>query len=682
MSRLMNVEKAGYFPLPLPIADLILTYIAAPHGGRLLDPCAGEGAALVRLAAPLNLDPFGVELNGQRAELARQAVNRLLDDRPAAANGQTRILHDSYLSLKTPRDAYNCLYVNPPYDHDKEDGRLEYQWLWRTRPYLQPGGLLVWVVPQRLLGHRKAAAYLLAHYDQTSIFRFPDPYYEQFKQMVFFGLRRQRSLTPAAADIDRLWSLRYGPDKLPILTAAPEPVYSLPPLALSGNHFHFRSQFVDPADALQEADAVGATQSADWRRHLHPAAADVPLDPLMPLKIGHMNSVIAAGHLNNQLLTDPDNPEERLLIKGRSYKTVVASEFEEPRPGGGVKITSLETEVVVTDITTVDDAGEVTSYDGGRLEAFLTRWIRQLTQIVAQSYAPRYQFDLNGYGRLLDSLSRNRPIPGLNGQSGLLPAQKHAVAAVLTRLQTHPDALVIGEMGTGKTTIGAAIAAGRRAKRVVILCPPHLVDKWRRETEAVWPAAATMTLETPGDVDLFFAARRDNRPVVGVLKQTSARAASGWEHAYDYLGPAGHNHGGKGFHDVRRVWGTALGARELALLLGDGGKGDDDADADELAGRPSLRWPLSAKQLNGLRERGLRCPVCGGRQEQDQRPLAPAELKSARRFCDSIACGQPLFQFGRRRSPTRERGSFQRYAARERAIRAALAQNGAVPFAS
>jgi hypothetical protein len=48
---------------------------------------------------------------------------------------------------------------------------------------------------------------------------------------------------------------------------------------------------------VAEAAAVGSTQNDQWRRHLHPAAADVPLDPLMPLKIGHMNSVIAAGHL-------------------------------------------------------------------------------------------------------------------------------------------------------------------------------------------------------------------------------------------------------------------------------------------------------------------------------------------------------------------------------------------------
>ena len=35
-------------------------------------------------------------------------------------------------------------------------------------------------------------------------------------------------------------------------------------------------------------------------------------------------------------------------------------------------------------------------------------------------------------------------------RGGLLPAQKHAAAALVQRLQKHSDALLVGEMGTGK----------------------------------------------------------------------------------------------------------------------------------------------------------------------------------------------------------------------------------------
>jgi len=47
---------------------------------------------------------------------------------------------------------------------------------------------------------------------------------------------------------------------------------------------------------------------------------------------------------------------------------------------------------------------------------------------------------------LLNSLSRGRVIPGLNGQTGLLPAQKHAAAAALTRLERARHCIVVGSI--------------------------------------------------------------------------------------------------------------------------------------------------------------------------------------------------------------------------------------------
>ena len=447
MSRLANTEKAGYFPLDPSVTDLILSHISAPHDGRILDPCAGEGTALATLADKLGLEPFGVELHEDRAKMARQAVNQLLTARAGEADGATRILHDSYLSLITSRGGYNLLYLNPPYDHDEEDGRLEYQWLVHTRAWLQPGGLLVWVVPQRMLKFRKAVRYILSWYDRAQIFRFPDETYERFKQIVLFGVHRPKAVIPDGEMVGKWAQLALDKAALAPLTAAPEPGYVLPPLLVPQKGFKFRSQFIDPTDALAEARQVGASAKPAWREHLDPNSADVALRPLTPLKIGHMNSVIAAGHLNNQVLADG---QERLLIKGRNYKVTRNEEYEEALPDGRTRITHMETESVVTDIATIDTAGQVASYKGAALERFLQKWIAHLTNIVAEEYPPVYQFDLNGYGRLLNSLSKQRPIPGMNGKSGLLPAQKHAAAAILTRLETCSEAVAIGEMGTGK----------------------------------------------------------------------------------------------------------------------------------------------------------------------------------------------------------------------------------------
>ena len=108
-----------------------------------------------------------------------------------------------------------------------------------------------------------------------------------------------------------------------------------------------------------------------------------------------MHNVIAAGHLNNQVLTDEETGE-RLLIKGRSYKTTAADEYEEALPDGRIRLTKLETESVVTDVTSLDGDGRAERYSGAALEQFLQRWIGRLTGIIARDYPPVYQFDLNG----------------------------------------------------------------------------------------------------------------------------------------------------------------------------------------------------------------------------------------------------------------------------------------------
>jgi hypothetical protein len=610
-----------------------------------------------------------VELHEGRAQTAQEAVQqwqlRQLQASRSAVLSQhhKRVLHDSYLNLITTRSGYNLLYLNPPYDHDAEDGRLEYQWLKQCRPHLQPGGVLIWVVPQHLLKFAQASRYIAGWYERVQVFRFPDPEYAQFRQVVLFGVLRPRPIPPETELVEKLSLMGTGLFPLPILTPAPTPTYTLPPLKVPDKAFVFRSWVIDPDEALAEVREQGARTTSTWKEHLDAAANHVPLRPLTPLKIGHMSSIIAAGHLNNQHLTADGN---QLLIKGRNYKTIRQSSFTEPLPGGQTRITYLDTEQVVTDITSVNGEGDILSYKGSELEGFLQQWITPLTDLVAQSYPPVYQFNLNGYGPVLDGLSRGRVIPGLNGQTGLLPAQKHAAAAVLTRLEKERDAIVVGECGTGKTSLGVAIAAGRKAQRTLVLCPPHLVDKWQREARIVWPGVRAMALETISDVDAFFADQPDSAPLVGVLKQTTARSASGWQHAYDLIGPASHNYGSKGYVEVERGWGSALSPRQLL-----------DLPVEERTWRGRV---LSERQILTLQGRGIRCPTCGRQQMNRDVPLSVREFKSATQRCCYADCRAPLYQFSRSRSASQRRGSFLLYSEREKLIREYTDRGEEVPF--
>ena len=88
----------------------------------------------------------------------------------------------SALSARIQEGAFSCLFLNPPYDEDRGAKRMEHTFLTATTKYLRPGGLLVYIVPQRRLAD--SARYLAGHYRDLACWRFPDGLFERFGQVV------------------------------------------------------------------------------------------------------------------------------------------------------------------------------------------------------------------------------------------------------------------------------------------------------------------------------------------------------------------------------------------------------------------------------------------------------------------------------------------------------------------
>ena len=81
----------------------------------------------------------------------------------------------------------------------------------------------------------------------------------------------------------------------------------------------------------------------------------------------------------------------------------------------------------------------------------------------------------------------------------LFPAQAEVVHAVTELLVDRGEraAIVNGEMGCGKTTVGIATAAVLNTegyRRTLVLSPPHLVYKWRREIQETVAGAKVWVL--------------------------------------------------------------------------------------------------------------------------------------------------------------------------------------------
>jgi len=115
-----------------------------------------------------------------------------------------------------------------------------------------------------------------------------------------------------------------------------------------------------------------------------------------------------------------------------------------------------------------------------------------LLEAVARQNPPVYDGDPDPFWDII--------MEGLARQP--FPLQRDAVQAVVKLLLDagEPAAVINGEMGTGKTIMAIATAAvmhAEGARRFLIVSPPHLVYKWRREIRETIPNARVWVLNGP-----------------------------------------------------------------------------------------------------------------------------------------------------------------------------------------
>jgi 16S rRNA G966 N2-methylase RsmD len=329
--RLEGRTKAGFYPTPLCVVDRICSYITNPNGSgnyRILDPCCGTGEPLESIAKALNVkETYGIEIDKERANSSK---SRLL-----------KVIHESYANVRTPERAYSLLFLNPPYDTDEEWQRLEYKFLIETTHWLAPGGLLVYLIPHNRLIQR-TSRYLAWWYKDIKVMRFPDEEYEAFKQIVIFGIKKDKYCADEQTE-ERLRRIISVPkEEIVVIEEKVEPQYTLPSV---NGRFWFRSVNLDPEECYEEIKNFGLWNDKEIQDVLFPVSNGT-FKPLMPLRKGHLAMLIAAGLMDN---LEVSKAQQRYLIKGRTEKKVRRSEVEEE---GNATIT--ETEYVVTNISALD----------------------------------------------------------------------------------------------------------------------------------------------------------------------------------------------------------------------------------------------------------------------------------------------------------------------------------------
>ena len=222
------------------------------------------------------------------------------------------------------------------------------------------------------------------------------------------------------------------------------------------------------------------------------------------------------------------------------------------------------------------------------LAGFIDTFKDAIARRVVESYPPLY--------RPSEACAR----PG-SGNGGKLPrllrtpmgAQTDAIRGAALSLRTHRGTTVVGEMGTGKTFIGAAAAHMAGFQRVLVLCPPHLTKKWKREVEQTVPFARAVIVTSITDLEklrLFVG----SGPLFVVMSRERAKLSYRWKAA------------------VIKRWAVSKGR----LVR------------DEETGEP-FRVPC--------------CPDCTAQiVDKDGVPLTDADLNRKKRVCEQ--CGAPLWQ--------------------------------------
>ena len=339
--RLAGQAKGGFYPTPERVVDLIAGLVAGPaHHSRhlqtlrVLDPCCGTGEAVARLGRIIGerdgcpVETYGVELHRERAGEAEEVLDRSLASdlfRTSIANG-----------------AFGMLFLNPPYDHDQEERRVEHSFLTHCTRYLCEEGVLVFIVPRRRL--QVSARYLASHYGRLRCWAFPHPEVEDYDQVVLAGYRKAEPGTDAHGEMMvREWA-QGSPEALSHFRL---PLYQAP--GLPSGDVLFGTRAVDPVAAATEARRSGLWASTEVTDTLWPVASG-RTRPLMPLRRGHMAMLVAAGFLDNLVL---EAEGKRILVKGRTSKEMVLVEETER--------VEVYRERLKTTVTAIDlDDGEIT----------------------------------------------------------------------------------------------------------------------------------------------------------------------------------------------------------------------------------------------------------------------------------------------------------------------------------
>jgi len=341
---------------------------------------------------------------------------------------------------------------------------------------------------------------------QVEVWALPGKHLHEYDQVVVVAIKGTPSDPVALYDQIMLGKATPRP-----LAVQPEPCYRVPPSPDPAKKFVFAPDSVDDKQGLQLVTAQGAWKTNGFQALLHVPQPPSQIEPIVPPRPGHLALVLAAGIADGAVIDT--EAHGRVAIRGKTthVEEIARIETEVSPNDPDHKVTKTTTRLKpTTTLTLLAEKGDLVKLNGdAELLSFITSNKKTLAAYLNGKFKPMYQFDLNGLRPFLDRIR-------LKGKHPLYTAQKHVVGAITRGFESRKGILLIGGMGTGKTAMGGSVAVAVGAGLVdtmqgkvpddnviLIVAPPHLIDKWERELCSISTKVYVERIESKGDLKAF-----------------------------------------------------------------------------------------------------------------------------------------------------------------------------------
>ncbi len=551
MARIESCALGGFYATPPHLMPRIAALLG-PYEGEadvsFLDPCAGEGEAVVELAKLLcpsnfkDVDIFGCELEVGRHETA--VKNKDLHWRSA----QQILLGDAFRITFNRGDkaGISVLYLNPPYDTDPVHGRLEQRFLERFTATLADDGVLLFVVPHYAL---KASSELLAReFTDVRCFRFPSEDFGAFKQVVLFAKKSGPLFDPDPKLVALVQEWAKDPLSMPELPeVGAEPICQVPTArSWKGGLGTWDMKAIDVLALLRDARPWHQTSRGGALVPVPGIMPGLPVQDMLlrkyplatPPRPAHIAAGIASGLFNGSRLEPNDKGHlPPILVKGCFDKEYRDVEEKRNKDGEIRGIVQIQQPKLVTTILDLQAHKYYTLQAGTERSAAPQVSTMNVADLIAN------------YGEsMMGTMERQCPIlydPRRDAGEVTIPAsprrlftaQAHAVRALVkllggqsTKSRKGKAAILLGEIGSGKSSVAIMTASSIGAKRILVMCPPHLLTSWVNEVAATNPTAKVVILRTVEDLDALKEEPSD-QVIIAVLSREVAKLTHGWEGA-------------------------------------------------------------------------------------------------------------------------------------------------------